>query len=333
VNVLVVGGAGYIGSVTVERLQAAGLKPIVFDNLTKGHRAAVPPGVPFVQGDMSDRAALDALFAAHSVDAVMHFAALSLVGESVEHPARYFGNNVAGGLVLLDAMRAAGVKKLVFSSTAAVYGEPERWPIEEDFPHQPTNPYGESKLAFEKALKWYERAYGLRYAALRYFNACGATARVGEDHDPETHLIPLVLQVAQGKRPHIGIFGEDYPTLDGTCVRDYIHVVDLADAHIKALSVLDIRSVTYNLGNGTGFSVKQVIEAARRVTGHAIPAQVQPRRAGDPAVLVASSARIREELGWVPQKPDIETIIADAWAWHQAHPQGYAPLEKEASRV
>ena len=332
-NVLVVGGAGYIGSVTVERLQAAGLKPIVFDNLTKGHRAAVPPGVPFVQGDMSDRAALDALFAAHSVDAVMHFAALSLVGESVEHPARYFGNNVAGGLVLLDAMRAAGVKKLVFSSTAAVYGEPERWPIEEDFPHQPTNPYGESKLAFEKALKWYERAYGLRYAALRYFNACGATARVGEDHDPETHLIPLVLQVAQGKRPHIGIFGEDYPTLDGTCVRDYIHVVDLADAHIKALSVLDIRSVTYNLGNGTGFSVKQVIEAARRVTGHAIPAQVQPRRAGDPAVLVASSARIREELGWVPQKPDIETIIADAWAWHQAHPQGYAPLEKEASRV
>ncbi|MEB3284526.1 MAG: UDP-glucose 4-epimerase GalE [Candidatus Sericytochromatia bacterium] len=332
-NVLVVGGAGYIGSVTVERLLAAGLYPIVFDNLNKGHRASVPAQVPFFQGDMSDRAALDAVFTAYRIDAVMHFAALSLVGESVEHPARYFGNNVAGGLVLLDAMRAAGVTKLVFSSTAAVYGEPERWPIEEDFPHQPTNPYGESKLAFEKALKWYERAYGLRYAALRYFNACGATERVGEDHDPETHLIPLILQVAQGRREHIGIFGDDYPTADGTCVRDYIHVVDLAEAHIQALGVLEQRSVTYNLGNGTGFSVKQVIEAARKVTGHPIPARVQPRRAGDPAVLVASSARIREELGWVPQRPDIETIIADAWAWHEAHPQGYAPLQQETSRV
>ncbi|MEB3197026.1 MAG: UDP-glucose 4-epimerase GalE [Candidatus Sericytochromatia bacterium] len=323
-NVLVVGGAGYIGSVTVERLRAAGLSPIVFDNLTKGHRAAVPPEVPFYQGDMGDRQALDAVFQAHAIDAVMHFAALSLVGESVEHPARYFQNNVAKGLVLLDAMRDAGVTKLVFSSTAAVYGEPTRWPIEEDFPHAPTNPYGESKLAFEKALKWYERAYGLRYAALRYFNACGASERVGEDHDPETHLIPLILQVAQGRREFIGMFGDDYPTPDGTCVRDYIHVEDLADAHIKALGVLGERSVTYNLGNGTGFSVKQVVEAARAVTGHAIPARVMPRRAGDPAVLVASSARIREELGWNPVKPAIETIIADAWAWHQRHPNGYA---------
>ncbi|MEB3330087.1 MAG: UDP-glucose 4-epimerase GalE [Candidatus Sericytochromatia bacterium] len=323
-NVLVVGGAGYIGSVTVERLLAAGHTPIVFDNLVKGHREAVPAGVPFLEGDMGSRADLDAAFSAHRVDAVMHFAALSLVGESVEHPDRYFKNNVSNGLVLLDAMRDAGVKRFVFSSTAAVYGEPERWPIEEDFPQTPTNPYGETKLPFEKALKWYERAYGLRYATLRYFNACGATERVGEDHDPETHLIPLVLQVAQGRRAFIGIFGDDYATPDGTCVRDYIHVVDLADAHVKALGVLDTRSVTFNLGNGTGFSVKQVIEAARRVTGHAIPAKVLPRRAGDPAVLVASSARIREALGWVPERPDIEQIIADAWAWHQRHPLGYA---------
>jgi UDP-glucose 4-epimerase len=241
----------------------------------------------------------------------------------VQHPSKYFINNVANGLKLLDTMIEYGVKKIVFSSTAAVYGEPTDWPIREDFPHNPTNPYGESKLAFEKILKWYEQAYGIRFATLRYFNAAGATERVGEDHDPETHLIPLILQVALGKRDSIAIFGTDYPTEDGTCVRDYIHVVDLADAHVKALSILDERSGVFNLGNGKGFSVKQVIEAARQVTGHPIPAKVAPRRAGDPAVLVASSERIREQLGWVPQRPEIETIIADAWAWHQRHPQGY----------
>lgn len=323
-KIMVVGGAGYIGSVTVERLLAAGHEVVVFDSLLKGHQEAIPAGVPFVHGDMGNAADLQGAFSAHAIDAVMHFAALSLVGESVTQPAKYFRNNVSNGLVLLDTMLEFGIKKFVFSSTAAVYGEPAKQPIEEDDPHNPTNPYGESKLAYEKALKWYEHAYGLRYATLRYFNACGATEVCGEDHDPETHLIPLILQVAQGKRPHIGIFGDDYPTPDGTCVRDYVHVVDLADAHVKALSILDERSGTFNLGNGTGFSVKQVIEAARRVTGHAIPAQVQPRRAGDPAVLVASSARIREQLGWNPQYGDIDTIIADAWRWHQGHPQGYA---------
>ena len=327
-KIMVVGGAGYIGSVTVERLLAAGHEVVVFDSLLKGHREAVPASVTFVHGDMGNAQDLEAVFKAHAIDAVMHFAALSLVGESVTQPAKYFHNNVSNGLVLLDTMLAHGIKKFVFSSTAAVYGEPAKQPIEEDDPHHPTNPYGESKLAFEKALKWYERAYGLRYATLRYFNACGATHDCGEDHDPETHLIPLILQVAQGKRPHIGIFGDDYPTPDGTCVRDYVHVVDLADAHVKALSILDARSGTFNLGNGTGFSVKQVIEAARRVTGHAIPAQVQPRRAGDPAVLVASSARIREQLGWDPQYGAIDQIIQDAWDWHQKHPHGYAAAAK-----
>ncbi|HEY9720911.1 MAG TPA: UDP-glucose 4-epimerase GalE [Oscillatoriaceae cyanobacterium] len=323
-RIMVVGGAGYIGSVTVERLLQAGHEVLVFDSLLKGHREAIPEGVPFVHGDMGHGPDLARAFETGPFDAVMHFAALSLVGESVQHPSRYFINNVANGLTLLDAMLEHGVKKFVFSSTAAVYGEPTEWPIREDFPTQPTNPYGESKLAFEKVLKWYEQAYGLRYAALRYFNAAGATERVGEDHEPETHLIPLVLQVAQGKREAISIFGDDYATPDGTCVRDYIHVVDLADAHVRALSILDTRSQTYNLGNGTGFSVKEVIEAARKVTGHPIPAKLAPRRAGDPAVLVASSARIREELGWNPAHPNVETIIADAWNWHQRHPHGYA---------
>ena len=322
-KIMVVGGAGYIGSVTVEQLLKAGHEVVVFDNLLKGHREAIPEGVPFVQGDMANQADLTNAFERHPVDAVMHFAALSLVGESVQHPSKYFINNVANGLKLLDTMIEYGVKKIVFSSTAAVYGEPAEWPIREDFALAPTNPYGESKLAFEKVLKWYEQAYGIRYATLRYFNAAGATERVGEDHEPETHLIPLVLQVARGKRAHISVFGEDYPTADGSCVRDYIHVVDLADAHIRALSILDERSGTFNLGNGKGFSVKEVIEVARKVTGHPIPAQVGPRRPGDPAVLVASSDRIREELGWVPQRPDLETIIADAWAWHQIHPDGY----------
>jgi UDP-glucose 4-epimerase len=322
-KIMVVGGAGYIGSVTVEQLLKAGHEVVVFDSLLKGHREAVPEGAAFVHGDMANQADLTRAFEQYPVDAVMHFAALSLVGESVTHPSKYFINNVANGLKLLDTMLEFGVKKFVFSSTAAVYGEPTEWPIHEDFPHAPTNPYGESKLAFEKVLKWYEGAYGLRYATLRYFNAAGATERVGEDHEPETHLIPLVLQVAQGKRSHISMFGDDYPTPDGTCVRDYIHVIDLADAHIRALSILDTKSGTFNLGNGKGFSVKEVVEAARKVTGHAIPAQVAPRRPGDPAVLVASSDRIRQELGWNPQHADLESIIGDAWKWHLAHPNGY----------
>lgn len=329
-KIMVVGGAGYIGSVTVEQLLKAGHEVVVFDSLLKGHREAVPPEATFFQGDMANQADLTRAFETHPVDAVMHFAALSLVGESVSHPSKYFINNVANGLKLLDTMLEYGVKKLVFSSTAAVYGEPTEWPIHEDFPHNPTNPYGESKLAFEKVLKWYEAAYGLRFATLRYFNAAGATARVGEDHEPETHLIPLVLQVAQGKRASISMFGDDYPTPDGTCVRDYIHVVDLADAHIRALSILDERSGTFNLGNGKGFSVKEVIDVARKVTGHAIPAVVAPRRAGDPAVLVASSDRIRKELGWNPQHADLESIIGDAWAWHQTHPQGYGVTAGQA---
>lgn len=322
-KIMVVGGAGYIGSVTVEQLLKAGHEVVVFDSLLKGHREAVPEGAAFVHGDMANQADLTRAFEQYPVDAVMHFAALSLVGESVTHPSKYFINNVANGLKLLDTMLEFGVKKFVFSSTAAVYGEPTEWPIHEDFPHAPTNPYGESKLAFEKVLKWYEGAYGLRYATLRYFNAAGATERVGEDHEPETHLIPLVLQVAQGKRSHVSMFGDDYPTPDGTCVRDYIHVIDLADAHIRALSILDTKSGTFNLGNGKGFSVKEVVEAARKVTGHAIPAQVAPRRAGDPSVLVASSDRIRQELGWNPQHADLESIIGDAWKWHLAHPNGY----------
>jgi UDP-glucose 4-epimerase len=323
-RVMVVGGAGYIGSVTVEQLQKAGHEVVVFDSLIKGHRGAILENTPFVHGDMANPEDLQSAFERYPVDAVMHFAALSLVGESVTQPAKYFTNNVANGLKLLEAMGNHGVKKLVFSSTAAVYGEPEGWPIHEDFALNPTNPYGESKLAFEKVLKWYAQAYGLRYAALRYFNAAGATERVGEDHDPETHLIPLVLQVARGKREHISVFGDDYATKDGTCVRDYIHVVDLADAHLRALSVLDTGSATFNLGNGKGFSVKEVIEAARHVTGHPIPTVMAPRRAGDPAVLVASSERIRQALGWVPKYPDLESIIGDAWKWHQRHPEGYS---------
>jgi UDP-glucose 4-epimerase len=322
-KIMVVGGAGYIGSVTVEQLLKAGHEVVVFDNLLKGHREAIPEGAPFYHGDMGNVSDLKKVFEAHTFDAVMHFAALSLVGESVTHPSKYFANNVSNGLVLLVTMLEYGIKKFVFSSTAAVYGEPTEWPIHEDFPHNPTNPYGESKLAFEKVLKWYEQAYGLRFATLRYFNAAGATERVGEDHEPETHLIPLVLQVAQGKREFISMFGDDYPTPDGTCVRDYIHVVDLADAHVRALSILGERSGTFNLGNGKGFSVKEVIDTARKITGHAIPTRVAPRRAGDPAVLVASSDRIRAELGWNPQHPDLERIIGDAWAWHQAHPNGY----------
>ncbi len=323
-RVLVSGGAGYIGSVVVEELLRDGHAVVVYDNLGKGHLTAVAPEAAFVHGDLLDGATLREALGAHAVEAVVHMAADSLVGESVENPAKYYRNNVTAGLALLDAMRDCDVTRLVFSSTAAVYGEPAKQPIEEDDPTAPTNPYGETKLALERALGWYERAYGLRYASLRYFNAAGATARCGEAHAPETHLIPLVLQAAAGRAPNVTVFGDDYATRDGTCVRDYIYVVDLARAHVLALGILDTRSAIYNLGcGGDGYTVREVIEAARAVTGRAIPVQLGPRRAGDPATLIASSARIQAELGWRPAQQELRAIVASAWAWLQAHPDGY----------
>jgi UDP-glucose 4-epimerase len=301
-----------------------GHEVVVYDNLSKGHRAAVAPGAEFVEADLLERERLTETLSSRGTEAVIHMAASSLVGESVTEPAKYYHNNLLAGLALLDSMREAGVKRLVFSSTAATYGEPAKQPIEEADPTLPTNPYGETKLAFERALQWYEGAYGLRYASLRYFNAAGASRACGEDHAPETHLIPIILQAAMGQRPHVEIYGEDYPTPDGTCVRDYIHVIDLARAHILALSILDERSAVYNLGcGGDGYSVREVIDAAREVTGREIPVRVGPRRAGDPARLVASSAKIRSELGWTPERQDLRTIIASAWEWLQAHPRGY----------
>ena len=324
-NVLVTGGAGYIGSVVAEELRHDGHRVVVYDNLVKGHLGAVGAGETFVHADLMDKSALRRAFEEYQITAVIHMAAHSLVGESVVDPAKYYHNNVVAGLNLLDAMREAGVNRLVFSSTAAVYGEPEKQPIEESDPTSPTNPYGESKLAFEHALRWYEQAYGLRYASLRYFNAAGATQSRGELHDPETHLIPLVLQAAAGRRAGVEIYGDDYPTRDGTCVRDYIHVIDLARAHILALGILDERSAIYNLGcGGGGYTVREVIEAARAVTGKEIAARTVPRRAGDPATLVASSAKIKRELGWEPERQDLHTIIASAWAWMRRHPDGYA---------
>lgn len=326
-NILVTGGAGYIGSVTVEMLVAQGETVVVYDNLIKGHRAAVHPSARFVPGDLLDRDTLLATLHAHRVEAVLHFAAASLVGESMQDPGKYYRNNVTGSLNLADAMVAAGVPALVFSSSAAVYGEPALVPIREDAPPRPTNTYGASKLAFEEMLPWYERAHGLRSIALRYFNAAGASEAYGEHHAPETHLIPLVLQVAAGQRAAAEIYGEDYPTPDGSAVRDYIHVVDLAEAHVLALRSLANggTSAAYNLGNGLGFSVKEVIAAVRRVTGHVIPTRRVARRAGDPATLVASADLARAALGWTPRRPDLDTIIASAWRWHQAHPQGYPP--------
>jgi UDP-glucose 4-epimerase len=324
VNILVTGGAGYIGGVVVAELIDSGHRVTVFDNLTTGHREAVAPAAELVVGDISDRAALDRLFTATRFDAVMNFAALIEAGESMKVPERFFRNNAANALTLLEAMLAHGVKKFVFSSTAALFGDPERVPIEEDARLEPTNAYGESKLLVERMLAWFHRIHGLRYASLRYFNAAGATATLGEAHEPESHLIPLVLQVGLGKREKISVFGTDYPTPDGTCVRDYVHVADLAQAHVLALHALDQHSrLIYNLGNGRGFSVREVIDAARRVTRHAIPAIESPRRAGDPAVLVASSEKIVRELGWKPRFAALETIIGSAWEWHQRHPRGY----------
>jgi UDP-glucose 4-epimerase len=322
-KVMVAGGAGYIGSVVAEELLEEGHSVLVVDDLSKGHREALPQAATFVEADLADAGGLPGLLTAHRIGAVMHFAADSLVEESVARPARYFRRNAVNTLNLLEAMLAVGVKRFVLSSTAAVYGEPKRVPIEEDDALAPTNPYGESKLMVERMLRWLDAAHGLRYASLRYFNAAGASRERGEDHRPETHLIPIVLQVALGQREQVEIYGDDYPTRDGTCIRDYIHVVDLAQAHILALEALDEGSRIYNLGNGQGFTVREVIEASRRVTGHSIPAVEAARRSGDPAVLVASSRRISEELGWQPRFADLETIVATAWDWHHRHPRGY----------
>lgn len=323
-RVLVTGGAGYIGSVVTEELLKDGHEAFVYDNLSKGHQRSVDARAEFIQADLMDSERLVRSLRDGRIEAVIHMAASSLVGESVTEPAKYYRNNIVAGLNLLDAMRQSGVCRLVFSSTAAVYGEPAKQPIEEIDPTNPTNTYGETKLAFEHALHWYEQAYSIRYASLRYFNAAGATPACGESHDPETHLIPIILQAAARTREFVEIYGEDYETRDGTCVRDYIHVVDLARAHILALGILDERSAVYNLGcGGDGYTVREVVEAAREVTGREIPLRVGPRRPGDPARLVASSAKIKSELGWTAERQDLKTIIASAWDWMQRHPHGY----------
>jgi UDP-glucose 4-epimerase len=317
-NALVTGGAGYIGGTVALLLAAAGHHVVVYDNLSHSQRLSVPAGLAFIEGEVGDRTKIEAALRNHKVDAVLHFAALIEAGESMQCPERYFSNNSASTLVLFQAMLAAGVGKLVFSSTAAVYGQPERTPIEEDAALHPTNPYGESKLIVEQMLTWLHRVHGFRYASLRYFNVAGAIQGRGESHEPESHLIPLILDVALGRRKSIRIYGSDYQTPDGTCVRDYIHVRDLADAHMLALAALEQKDrMVYNLGNGRGFSVREVIEAVRRVTGHPIPVEECPPRAGDPAILVASSEKISSELGWQPKSPRLDDIIADAWRWHQ----------------
>lgn len=324
-RVLVTGGAGYIGSVITEELLKDGHQVVVFDSLYKGHREAIAPGAEFVEADLMDATTLQATLTEREIEAVVHMAADSLVGESCANPARYYRNNLVAGLVLLEALREAKVKHIVFSSTAATYGEPEKQPIEENAATVPTNPYGQTKLAFEQALRWYDEAYNFRYASLRYFNAAGASDRYGEWHDPETHIIPIALDAAAGGRAVVEIYGDDYPTPDGTCVRDYIHVIDLARAHILALQALDQGSRIYNLGcGGEGYSVREVIEVARQVTGKEIPVRVGPRRPGDPATLVASSAKIKRELGWTPEYQDLRTIIEAAWRWMLAHPEGYS---------
>lgn len=336
VKILVTGGAGYIGGTVAELLLARGHEPVIFDNLSHGRRELLPPGVPFIQGELGDGAALQKIFTSATdqkrpFDGVLHFAALIEAGESMVRPETFFRNNTASTLTLLEAMLACGPRRLVFSSTAAVYGEPESVPIQEDARLFPTNAYGESKLLVEQMLAWFHRIHGLRYASLRYFNVAGApegSAGVtrGEAHEPETHLIPLVLDTALGRRSSIRIYGEDYPTPDGTCIRDYIHVSDLADAHLLALEALNADTtggrMIFNLGNGQGFSVRQVIESARRVTGHPIPAEFHPRRPGDPAVLVASSAKAIRELGWKPRYTELDSIIRTAWIWHRKRYQG-----------
>ncbi|HUN90232.1 MAG TPA: UDP-glucose 4-epimerase GalE [Terriglobales bacterium] len=324
-KVLVTGGAGYIGSVVTSTLLSRGHQVFVYDNLSHGFRGAVPKKTDLIVGDIADRANLTRVITTIGIEAVMHFAAFIEAGESMKVPEKYFRNNTVGSLSLLETMLEAGVRNLVFSSTAALYGDPGHTPIRETDRLQPTNAYGESKLLVEHMLDWFHRIHGLQYASLRYFNAAGATEELGEAHRPESHLIPIVLQVALGKRDSISIYGTDYSTPDGTCVRDYVHVLDLAQAHLLALEALEQEpKQIYNLGSGRGFSVREVIETARRVTRHKIPSIESPRRPGDPAVLVASSEKIQSELGWRPEYAELEQIIASAWAWHQKHPNGYA---------
>ena len=324
-KILVTGGAGYIGGTVALRLLAAGHNVLIYDNFSHGHRDLVPTGIQLIEGDLADREQLTRIFRDEQVDAVMHFAALIEAGESMKQPEIFFRNNTASTLSLLEAMLASGVDRLVFSSTAAVYGEPRSTPIEEDAVLAPTNAYGESKLLVEHMLTWLNRIHGLRYASLRYFNVAGAVEGRGEAHEPESHLIPLILDVALGRRKSIKVFGQDYPTPDGTCIRDYVHVGDLADAHILALDALGTHSrLIYNIGNGHGFSVREVVESVRRVTGHPIPLLEEPRRPGDPAVLVASSKRIMDELGWKPRFSALDDIVRSAWIWHQQRNGGKA---------
>ncbi len=320
-NILVTGGAGYIGSICVEQLLAAGHQVTVFDNLTEGHRLAVDPGAKLIVGDLQNREEIAAAVREVRPEAAMHFAAHALVGESMENPSKYFRNNVSAGINLLDALVDNGVKKIVFSSTCATFGPPDRLPIDETLPQNPINPYGESKLLFEKILRWYDSIHGLKFVALRYFNAAGATEKYGEDHRIETHLIPNVLKVALGQKTHVEIFGTDYETPDGTCVRDYIHILDLAQAHMLALNTTD--SAYYNLGTGGGTSVREIIASCERVTGKKITVIEKPRRPGDPARLIAGSDKIQGALGWKPKFQSIDTIIQSAWTWHVRHPEGY----------
>lgn len=326
--ILVLGGAGYIGSHTVYELIDASCDIVVADNLETGHLQAVHPKCRFYQGDIRDRDFIDSIFNAEAIDGVIHFAANSLVGESMRHPLKYYDNNLCGTKVLLESMVAHNINRIVFSSTAAIYGEPEQVPIVENASAHPTNCYGETKLAMERMIHWTSFAHDLKFVCLRYFNACGAhfSGEIGEAHDPESHLIPLILQVSNGKRSEISIFGNDYNTKDGTCIRDYVHVTDLAQAHVLALNYLikGGENAIFNLGNGIGFSVNEVIETVRRITGHPIPAKVVPRRPGDPAKLVASSQRARDILGWKPQFSDLEVIISSAWKWHKSHPDGFS---------
>ena len=321
------GGTGYIGSHTVFELIDKGEDVVVADNLQTGHRESVHSKARFYKGDIRDEAFLNDLFKKENISSVIHFAANSLVGESMTDPLKYYDNNLYGTMILLKSMISNGIDKIVFSSTAATYGEPESIPILETDKTEPTNTYGETKLSMEKMFKWVSQAHGLRYVSLRYFNACGAhiSGKIGEDHYPETHLIPLILQVPNGKREFVSIFGDDYKTKDGTCIRDYIHVTDLAQAHIQAVKYLaeGNKSDIFNLGNGVGFSVNEVIETARKVTGHPIPAKISPRRAGDPAILIASSKKAKNILGWKPKHDSLEEIIETAWRWHKNHPDGY----------
>jgi UDP-glucose 4-epimerase len=322
--ILITGGAGYVGSIVAEKLLQEGHKVVILDNLQQGHIEAVPPEAEFVLADICDCEALEQLFHHFEIDAVMHMAAETMVGYSMIDPKRFFHHNIVGGINLLDIMSQHHVHRFVFSSSAAVYGEPQTIPIEESHPKAPVNAYGESKLMFEHILEWYGRAYGLKFISLRYFNAAGASLRLGEDHRSKTHLIPNVLRVALGQASEVPIFGTDYPTEDGSCVRDYVHVLDIATAHILALERLDdLSGKAYNLGNGNGYSVNEVVEVARRVTGVEIPTKACPRRQGDPAVLVASSALAKSELGWEPEYPELESIIESAWKWMRAHPDGY----------